>query len=418
MAKLLSTPDVSIPATHVFEYTGAGDRERYDIELTYTWDGFLPISESWSGLVNGTVTRGYDNNFWLTTETAAGHAVTYSYDDDGLLTNTGPLSLTRHPDHGLLTDTELAEIIGTRSYNAFGELLERDVSIDDLLVYQASYVRDLLGRIESQELIINGLVDLWSYQYDESGRLEQVERNGHTEHVYIYDDNGNRIQHTGPGGVVTIADYDDQDRLLQYGDISYTRTEAGERLTRTDAAGTTTYDYAAASNLREVILPDGTVIEYLIDGRNRRVGKKIHGELQKTWIYRDQLSPVAQFDGEGNLTHRFVYAEMGHSPSWMVTIDPVTDEETVYRIIADHLGSIRLVIEAESGSIAQRIDYGPFGEVLYDSNPGFQPFGFAGGIYDRDTGLVRFGARDYDPEIGKQPGHTLFDPLRQPRGRC
>ena len=31
----------------------------------------------------------------------------------------------------------------------------------------------------------------------------------------------------------------------------------------------------------------------------------------------------------------------------------------------------------------------------------FQPFGFAGGIYDKDTGLVRFGARDYDPSAGR-----------------
>ncbi|NLT50771.1 MAG: RHS repeat-associated core domain-containing protein [Ignavibacteria bacterium] len=31
----------------------------------------------------------------------------------------------------------------------------------------------------------------------------------------------------------------------------------------------------------------------------------------------------------------------------------------------------------------------------------FTDFGFAGGIYDADTKLVRFGARDYDPEIGR-----------------
>jgi RHS repeat-associated protein len=30
-----------------------------------------------------------------------------------------------------------------------------------------------------------------------------------------------------------------------------------------------------------------------------------------------------------------------------------------------------------------------------------QPFGFAGGLWDRDTGLVRFGARDYDPQVGR-----------------
>jgi RHS repeat-associated protein len=395
------------------------------VELTYTWDGFLPVSETWQGEVNGTVTRGYDNNFWLTTETAAGHVVTYDYDDDGLLTDAGPLELIRDVDNGLVNGTSMADIIGSQGYNAFGELMAREVEIDEIPVYQAGYTRDLLGRIEEQTLVIDGFSDTWTYHYDDAGRLEMVERDGVTEYVYVYDDNGNRKEHSGPGGTVT-ADHDEQDRLLQYGDITYTRTDAGERLTRTDAAGTTHYDYDATSNLREVTLPDGTTIEYLIDGRDRRVGKKVNGELQKTWIYRDQLSPVAQFDGEGNLTHRFVYAEMAHSPSWMVRIDPVTEEEFIYRIITDHLGSIRLVIEVETGIVAQRMDYGPFGEVLFDSNPGFQPFGFAGGIYDRDTELVRFGARDYDPEIGrwaaKDPidfgggdtnlfGYTLSDPV-------
>jgi RHS repeat-associated protein len=46
------------------------------------------------------------------------------------------------------------------------------------------------------------------------------------------------------------------------------------------------------------------------------------------------------------------------------------------------------------------MEYDEFGAVLSDSNPGFQPFGFAGGLYDSDTKLVRFGARDYDPAAG------------------
>ena len=36
------------------------------------------------------------------------------------------------------------------------------------------------------------------------------------------------------------------------------------------------------------------------------------------------------------------------------------------------------------------------------------PFGFAGGLHDRDTNLVRFGARDYDPSIGRW---TAKDPI-------
>jgi RHS repeat-associated protein len=41
------------------------------------------------------------------------------------------------------------------------------------------------------------------------------------------------------------------------------------------------------------------------------------------------------------------------------------------------------------------------GNTLKDTNAGFIPFGFAGGVVDRDTGLIRFGARDYDPQTGR-----------------
>jgi RHS repeat-associated protein len=67
-----------------------------------------------------------------------------------------------------------------------------------------------------------------------------------------------------------------------------------------------------------------------------------------------------------------------------------------------------MVVEADTGSVVQRIDYTAFGEVKSDTNPGFQPFGFAGGLYDPDTGLVRFGARDYDPKVGRW---TSKDPI-------
>jgi RHS repeat-associated protein len=47
-------------------------------------------------------------------------------------------------------------------------------------------------------------------------------------------------------------------------------------------------------------------------------------------------------------------------------------------------------------------------ESSADRNPGFQPFGFAGGIYYTDTGLVRFGARAYDALTGRR---TAKDPI-------
>ena len=43
-----------------------------------------------------------------------------------------------------------------------------------------------------------------------------------------------------------------------------------------------------------------------------------------------------------------------------------------------------------------------WGNVLAGAtNPTLQPFRFAGGLYDTDTGFVHFGARDYDPATGR-----------------
>jgi RHS repeat-associated protein len=72
-------------------------------------------------------------------------------------------------------------------------------------------------------------------------------------------------------------------------------------------------------------------------------------------------------------------------------------------------GRVRLVLNAATGAVAQRLDYDAFGNVADDTSPGFQPFGFAGGLQDADTGLVHLGVRDYDPETGRW---TTPDPIR------
>jgi len=58
-------------------------------------------------------------------------------------------------------------------------------------------------------------------------------------------------------------------------------------------------------------------------------------------------------------------------------------------------------VDVNSGAIAQQIDYDEFGNVVSDNNPDFQPLTYAGGLYDSQTKLVRFGARDYDAITGR-----------------
>jgi RHS repeat-associated protein len=173
-------------------------------------------------------------------------------------------------------------------------------------------------------------------------------------------------------------------------------------LTKNDG-GQTTYNYDVLGNLISVTLPDATLIEYIVDSRNRRVGKKVNGTLEKVWLYKDGLIPVAELDGTGSVVSRFVYTTRANVPDFIIK------GGVTYRIISDHLGSPRLVVDTVTGAVVQTMDYDEFGNVIADTNPEFQPFGFAGGLYDTDTKLVRFGARDYDAEIGRW---TSKDPIR------
>jgi RHS repeat-associated protein len=173
---------------------------------------------------------------------------------------------------------------------------------------------------------------------------------------------------------------------------------------------TTTYTYDDFGNLRHVALPDGRSIDYLIDATQRRVGRVLKDASnqvvdERRWLYQSGLRPVAELDGNNQVQSFFVYADKPNIPEYMVR-----DNEK-YRIITDHLGSLRLVAHTSTGEIKQRMLHDEHGNVIEDyvaSGWDPLPFGFAGGLYDRDTGLVRFGARDFDPEIARW---TAQDPI-------
>jgi RHS repeat-associated protein len=268
-------------------------------------------------------------------------------------------------------------------------------------LFDVTYDHDDMGRITKKTETIEGVTTIYEYEYDDAGRLKQVKENSAITAKYFYDDNSNRLSYTGSTGVVKGM-YDNQDRLLTYGSTAYSYTANGELLTKTKGPQITKYQYDELGNLTSVTLPNSNQVTYLVDGQSRRVGKLVNGVLKQGFLYESQLRPIAELDGSGNIVSRFVYATRINVPDYMLK-DGVT-----YRFILDHLGSPRLIVNTATGQVVQRIDYDEFGRVLTDTNPGFQPFGFAGGLYDSDTRLVRFGGRDYDAEIGRW---TAKDPI-------
>lgn len=383
--------EVTRPAGYTLPYSE-------DLHSTFTYDGSLLTSVAWSGAVNGSVWFAYNKDFNIASETVnSADAVEFAYDNDGLLAGAGTLSINRDPNNGLILGSTLGNVTDTWTYNGFGEPETYSASYGGSQVISVQYTRDKLGRITHKTETVSGVTHVYGYGYDEAGRLTDVEEDGLPLSHYEYDLNGNRLSYNG----ITAA-YDNQDRMIAYGDYAYAYTDNGELAGKSGLTGTTQYGYDAFGNLITVIRSDGTNIEYVVDGQNRRVGKKVNGVLIQGFLYEDQLRPVAELDSVGNIESRFVYGTGVNVPDYMIK------HGLTYRIITDHLGSPRLVIDVSTGQITQRIDYDEYGNIIYDSNPGFQPFGFAGGIYDHDTNLTRFGARDYDAATGKW---TAKDPI-------
>ncbi len=387
-----------------------------NIALFFTYNGALLTQTGWN-LVGGasptfTVGYGYDNDFRVNSLKVNGaNLVSLQYDADSLLTKVGDLTLSRSAQNGLLTGTALGKQTDSLSYNGFGEMTQYAASYDGTGQFKTVFTRDKLGRITQKQETLAGVTDVYDYTYDTAGRLAEVRKNNGLQAKYTYDANGNRLKYEG--AFVAEGTYDAQDRLLTYGGASYSYTANGELKTKTilpsptgggvgGEGSITTYAYDVLGNLRHVELSNGNTLDYVIDGQNRRIGKKVNGVLKQAFLWQDQLKPIAELDGSGNLVARFVYATGVNVPDYMVK------GGVTYRLVKDHLGSPRLVVRASDGFVIQRMDYDEFGNVLMDTNPGFQPFGFAGGLYDRDTGLVRFGARDYDAITGRW---TAKDPI-------
>ncbi len=387
----------------VYNCADIGSISKGGESVSYGYNGSLLISETVSGTLSGTLSYAYNNDFAVSSFTYAGGSAAYGYDNDGLLTGAGRFTISRNALNGLPETVESGgSVFLSRSFNGYGETDSETYTVGSQNVFRNRIdTRGNTGRIMTKTETVGGTAAVYAYSYDAMGRLLTVTKNGTLIEEYRYDSAGTRVYEKKGNAAAETLSYDADDGLLTAGTTTYQHDADGFLKTKTEGTGITAYDYSSRGELRSVTLPDTRIIEYVHDPLGRRIAKKINGTIVEKYLWQGMTRLLAVYDGNNALVMRFEYAD-ARMPFAM------TMGSTTYFLTYDQVGSLRTVVNT-SGTVIKQIDYDSFGNILNDTDPSLKiPFGFAGGLHDRDTGLVRFGYRDYDPDTGRW---TAKDPI-------
>jgi RHS repeat-associated protein len=314
--------------------------------------------------------------------------VSMSYNTASELTN-----LTR------FSDLNATQTVATTSYtyDQSGRLnqLTHSRNSNPLADYRLSYdATNRLTQLGTQDNTTN-------YSYDARSQLTLTDHSTQLDENYRYDANGNRTNTGYQTGT--------NNRLISDGIYTYQYDNEGNRTRRTHIADGTVDEYRwdYRQRLMGVTTRDrnGIVtrtVQYDYDMFDRRIGKTVDwdgagaapAQVERYVYDRDQIALV--FDGNGNLTHRYLYAP---------GVDQVLAEErpggNVRWALSDQQGSVRDVID-NAGNKLNQIRYDSFGTMVSQSNPNQSfRFGYTGRDYDAETGMNYYRARYYDARVGR-----------------
>jgi RHS repeat-associated protein len=398
----IQTNEGNIDFTYVCD-TKVGSITNGTESINYGYDGKLVTSEALAGTLSQSLVYTYNNDFNLASLTYAGATTGFSYDNDGLLTGAGNFTITRNAGNGLPESVTGGALNLSRRFNGYGEVEAQDFTVSGQNPTSWTLTRDNNGRITQKTEAVDGITSHYDYTYDTMGRLLTVTKDGTLVEEYQYNLNGTRRYEMN--ALRDIAGksftYSDEDHLLTAGSATYQYNLDGFLTSKIDGADVTTYDYSSRGELLAVTLSDGPIIEYVHDPLGRRIVKKVDSVIVEKYLWQGLTRLLAVYDGTDNLLMRFEYAD-GRIPVAM------TRGGVTYYLTYDQLSSLRVVADA-SGNVIKRIEYDSFGNIIDDTNTSFMvPFGFAGGLNDNDTGIVRFGYRNYDPDVGRW---TAKDPI-------
>ena len=410
------------------------------------------------GRIDSLVTlRSYDGQERLVSETTSlngrSQSVSYGYDEIGRMT-------------GRIYGTEAnpSTLTETLSYNIRDQLTGLNSSVFSMTL---RYQEPTLGSVPKYNGGISewewnhgagAETNAWSLSYDDVGRLTDARRfvsgvqtNSFSERSITYDRNSNALTLTRYGENAAtpeeILAYSYDGNLLSGisntgasgGGGSFTHDTNGN-LTR-DGLSTLDIDYNDR-NLTSRISSGGATLaeyEYLADGTKLRAvdgsgnGYQYRGSLIYTQTAGQSDSPVITLDCALTSAGRIVRET---SAAGTVSYRPLIH-------LRDHLGSVRSVIDGDTGTVVETNDYYPFGKRIQVTAPVSEPVG--GSLYAAESvvapvapatsvastsspnrwrfsgkedqsflgasiPLLDFGARMYNPAIARW---TAADPLSE-----
>lgn len=362
--------------------------------MTYSYDGDLITG--WSTNHQGqnrTVDLTYNALAEVTGVTDGVVTLTATRGSDGQMTAIGPYTITRSGPMGAPTRYTSGTHRLEQTYDTHGQLTGRSLFVGSLLRHRWVATYDDAGRIATRATTLGGTTLNQTLEYDPNGQLIATTEGGAAAESYAYDADGNIVDNNGVALTYDLAGqaltrgaqnlvFDDNGRLVDDGAFEYLYGAHGELLLATR-------------------LSDNLEIEYGWDWLGRLASRSVNGDVV-AFRYLNPSNPyqlsVAEYD-DGSIEQYF-YTVDG-------TLIEIQKDGVRYFVGTDTVGTPHAIFDS-SGAVVREIERGAFGEILTDSAPNFVSWvGFASGIEDPLTGLIRFGFRDYHPLLGR---FTAMDP--------
>lgn len=367
-------------------YDGGSTQFSYDllgreISSTKTIDG-----------VGYTIERTYDNLNNLTNIKYPDlTSVPYQYNSVGQINTVGVF--VKKVDYSLTGQTVRTEYgngtITTQTYDPLNLRLTRILTVNaqGASLQDLNYTYDPLGNIVKITDNVNTANQ--SFKYDHLDRL--IEANGQSYGIksYSYDEIGNITNKEGIN--YTYSNKPHAVASLSNG-TTFAYDNNGNTSSMTKDGVTTNYVYDKSNRLKDVTRGASPVASYGYDGDGGRVKKAVYqsGAYKTTYFVGDLYESV----GTDKTSHIYL------GPS--VAVSKINN--TLAYSLKDHLGGTNIITDS-LGAKKELIEYLPFGGYAkrekYGAGSEVSSFQFTGKKLDDETSLYYFGARYYNPLLGK-----------------